>query len=216
MGRKPRPGHFEAGLYCISKAGSTAGAARVFGGYLSSIQEETTDEVYGSKMDSWIILVLLVAVAVSGSALVHTVLSGETGHRLSIPLLGVGVILPLWVIFSTNYRVDSQTLSIRSGPFRSKTSAAPAVGFPAWHCHWTGCKSAIAAAKSYSFPRTTKRASSGSWTSGVRACVEIGCTEDTLPLSWRMLASELCRSVFRIALMEFDISRRVLGSQGLR
>lgn len=81
-------------------------------------------KVYGSKMDSWIILVLLAAVAVSGSALVHTVLSGETGHRLSIPLLGLGVILPLWVIFSTNYRVDSQTLSIRSGPFRWRVPIA--------------------------------------------------------------------------------------------
>jgi hypothetical protein len=75
---------------------------------------------FPSKRDGWLVAVLwLSALLLIGS--VPLVLRVHELGGLRIPLAtvhAVGALLPLWVLYSTSYRVGRYELHVRSGPFR--------------------------------------------------------------------------------------------------
>ncbi|MDQ2070829.1 PH domain-containing protein [Natronospira bacteriovora] len=80
---------------------------------------------YRSKMDAWIVLVLL------GSALVclwagGVLLIESEGDKLVIALLiaAVGAGLPLWMLLDTVYVIDQDMIRVHNGPFRWKVPLA--------------------------------------------------------------------------------------------
>lgn len=80
---------------------------------------------FRSRIDLWVLIVLLTVVAASllGYAhiltLVHRGMAGT--HWPSIAVLGVlctvGTVVPLWLLLTTRYRMSDETLDVRSGPF---------------------------------------------------------------------------------------------------
>jgi hypothetical protein len=81
-----------------------------------------SDELaFSSKVDLWLLIVLLVAVAICGAILAHN--WNELLGRgwlftalIGIPL-AIGVIFPLWIVVSLRYFLSDQALRIRCGPF---------------------------------------------------------------------------------------------------
>lgn len=76
--------------------------------------------VYRSKIDSWILAILVVAMGVCLYAS-YQAFNGEEGAFWPVMLtLLVGVGLPLWLVVDTRYVIETQRLLIRCGPFRWK------------------------------------------------------------------------------------------------
>lgn len=75
--------------------------------------------VYRSKIDSWLLVVLVMAMIVSlfAAATVLAVASpmARTGAAF---VAGIGAGLPLWLLLSTRYILGHGRLVVRSGPFR--------------------------------------------------------------------------------------------------
>ena len=76
--------------------------------------------VYRSKIDTWLLVVLLFGAfaALAGAVTVLVVVPPAMAWLLCILLVVVGAGLPLWLLASTYYRVDGDTLFISSGPIR--------------------------------------------------------------------------------------------------
>jgi len=73
--------------------------------------------VYKSKIDTWIAVVLAIAVAISLSASGSIVSAGGPWWVAAF-IVALGTALPLWLLLGTNYRLASGQLYIRSGPFK--------------------------------------------------------------------------------------------------
>ncbi len=74
--------------------------------------------VYKSKIDTWILAVLVAAMAICAFASVAVILSSSRDTWWALLLtVGVGIGLPLWLLVSTRYTLDSKLLIVRSGPF---------------------------------------------------------------------------------------------------
>jgi len=77
------------------------------------------EQVYTSKIDTWLGVVLVGAVA---ACLVAFVLCLRTGSVLAIvatlPVLLIGAALPIWLMTSTNYTLSNSSLLVKSGPFK--------------------------------------------------------------------------------------------------
>jgi TM2 domain-containing membrane protein YozV len=76
-------------------------------------------KVYRSKIDAWLLVVLIAAMAVSGFGALQSISAGTTGGWLTgiaIALIGIG--LPLWLLLATYYRFETGELIVRCGPFR--------------------------------------------------------------------------------------------------
>lgn len=72
---------------------------------------------YKSKVDTWLLIVLLSAVLVSALASIAVLAAGLAELWWVLLLtIGAGVILPIWVLLSTRYKVQPDRLTIRSGP----------------------------------------------------------------------------------------------------
>ena len=72
-------------------------------------------QTFSSKIDLWLLLVLLLAIAVCTIAAFGSL---RTGNWLSaIVVLVVGAGLPVWLLLSTHYTITDETLVVRSGPF---------------------------------------------------------------------------------------------------
>lgn len=75
--------------------------------------------LFRSKIDAWLAIVLV------GAATLVLVAAG-TGLRqasgmgvlVTVLVITLGAVLPVWILASTTYRVDGGTLHVRSGPFR--------------------------------------------------------------------------------------------------
>lgn len=76
--------------------------------------------VFESKVDSWLLLIVGLAVAISLSAFSVLLFVQPTVPNIFLALfiLPVGVVLPLWIIISTKYTLTQDELSVRSGPFK--------------------------------------------------------------------------------------------------
>lgn len=99
------------------KQSSGAGSFR---GYRSGAGRSVLASVtYKSKKDTWLIMVIYVAVCGALAACATLAFSGFPGNLVSAAFLfGIGVVLPLWLIRATFYVLDDQRLAIRCGPFR--------------------------------------------------------------------------------------------------
>lgn len=76
-------------------------------------------QVYTSKIDTWLAVVLIGAVVVSIIAVVSSLRSGSLAANIAaFAALIVGAGLPLWLITSTYYVLGGTTLLVKSGPFR--------------------------------------------------------------------------------------------------
>ncbi len=74
--------------------------------------------VFRSKVDTWLVLVLVAAAAatlVAAGAGLRQV-SGATSLVLLV-VVALSLVLPAWILTSTNYVIESSILHIRSGPF---------------------------------------------------------------------------------------------------
>jgi len=74
--------------------------------------------VYKSKVDTWLLVVLVVSVVISLGASVLIIACAPMVAWWALPiniLLGIG--LPLWLLTSTRYLLQSERLTIHSGPF---------------------------------------------------------------------------------------------------
>jgi hypothetical protein len=80
--------------------------------------DDAGPHVYRSRVDWWLLVVLVAAMAVSlGSSVMvlRATAPAVPWHALAGLLVGFG--LPLWVLLSTRYVIDGRELRVRSGPF---------------------------------------------------------------------------------------------------
>jgi hypothetical protein len=78
-------------------------------------------KIYKSKIDTWVFALVGVAMAMSAYVGVTVMVSGTpdilwTGFLT----IGLGIVLPLWLLFSTRYTLDASLLTVRSGPLKWK------------------------------------------------------------------------------------------------
>ncbi|WP_295679415.1 PH domain-containing protein [uncultured Nevskia sp.] len=83
--------------------------------------------VYKSKIDAWLAAILAVSIAISLFA-GKTAVSAGGQWWVAVAVVALGVGLPLWVLFGTSYRVESDQLHIRSGPFKWHVPVASITG----------------------------------------------------------------------------------------
>lgn len=75
--------------------------------------------VYHSKIDNWLLVVLASAIAVSLYASIQLISTEPPSAWWPLLLtLGLGVVLPLWLLLGTRYILQPEQLIIRSGPFK--------------------------------------------------------------------------------------------------
>jgi hypothetical protein len=75
--------------------------------------------VFPSKLDTWLGVVLGTAVLASlGAAAGLLIAFGVSRLFLALVFVGVGALLPLWILSTTRYYVSRTDLYITSGPFR--------------------------------------------------------------------------------------------------
>lgn len=75
--------------------------------------------VYKSRIDPWLLMVLLAAMGVSALAALEVILVAERGAWwIAAVAAGLGIGLPAWLMLGTNYRLDDKELRISCGPFR--------------------------------------------------------------------------------------------------
>ncbi len=72
--------------------------------------------VFRSRIDSWLLVVLLTSAAAVLAAALHVVNAGA-GWLVALPLVLVGTGLPLWLLASTKYIISQDALVAQSGPF---------------------------------------------------------------------------------------------------
>jgi hypothetical protein len=81
--------------------------------------------VYRSAVDTWLLVVLgaggLVALVAAGSVFVA---GDATGRAIAVLSLLLGVGLPLWILTTTSYTLDGETLLVRSGPVTRRVPIA--------------------------------------------------------------------------------------------
>jgi len=75
--------------------------------------------VHRSKIDAWLLAVLLVAMGASLWAAFAVLTRSPPQQWWSAALsLGAGFALPLWLLCGTRYTLEPQRLRVHSGPFR--------------------------------------------------------------------------------------------------
>ncbi|RQO34849.1 hypothetical protein DBR37_10775 [Herminiimonas sp. KBW02] len=75
--------------------------------------------VYRSKVDIWLFVVLAFAALVALYSAGQTMAAGTTSAILVALLVAVvGVGLPLWLLLSTRYTLQTSHLLVQSGPFK--------------------------------------------------------------------------------------------------
>lgn len=78
---------------------------------------------FRSKVDTWLALVLFASAVASLAGAALAFRSGS-GWLLPVLIAAAGSALPLWILQSTKYTVESDHVLVRSGPFRWRIAAA--------------------------------------------------------------------------------------------
>ena len=74
---------------------------------------------FKSAVDLWLLVIVALVVIISLGVSVRLVLQrSPAGYLISIWLIAVGIGLPLWLIYTTQYFVKDEVLKIQSGPFK--------------------------------------------------------------------------------------------------
>jgi len=89
--------------------------------------------VHRSKIDTWLLAVLVFTIAGSLAAAISVALEVAAPGGWLVALLAaiIGVLLPLWMLGSTYYRIESDYLLVSCGPMRSKIQLAEITGITA-------------------------------------------------------------------------------------
>jgi membrane protein YdbS with pleckstrin-like domain len=76
--------------------------------------------VYGSKIDAWLAVVLVVAMVccLAASAFALYVQRSAPVLAIAIFTVAIGAGLPLWLLSSTRYALEPGQLRVQSGPFK--------------------------------------------------------------------------------------------------
>jgi hypothetical protein len=75
--------------------------------------------VYKSKIDAWLAVVLIAAMAISAYAALSIFFSGPaSAWWIALLTGGVGLGLPLAILLSTRYTLGTDALVVRCGPFK--------------------------------------------------------------------------------------------------
>ncbi|WP_174990291.1 PH domain-containing protein [Pandoraea captiosa] len=75
--------------------------------------------MYKSKIDTWTMIVLAGTVGTSAYASYQILLAQPASALCQlIPIAGLGVLLPLWILLDTRYLLTSDELRIHCGPLR--------------------------------------------------------------------------------------------------
>lgn len=81
--------------------------------------------VYRSKVDTWLLVVVAVAMAVSLYANVVIFSTGSSAAWWTAALtVGLGIGLPLWLLLSTHYTLDPRHLLVQCGPLKWRIALA--------------------------------------------------------------------------------------------
>ncbi|MGD8339144.1 MAG: PH domain-containing protein [Gammaproteobacteria bacterium] len=72
---------------------------------------------FNSKMDLWMLILLLSAVAACLWGVAKVYDANSTMLWLLLPVLAVGILLPLWILGTLKYFLSDETLRVRCGPF---------------------------------------------------------------------------------------------------
>ena len=82
-------------------------------------------KVYRSKIDTWLIAVLVPAMVAAGAVGLLATASGTPATVWSGAfIVAIGLGLPWWVLVATHYTFAERELVIRSGPFRWRVPVA--------------------------------------------------------------------------------------------
>lgn len=74
-------------------------------------------EEFSSKIDTWLLIVLVVTIVVSvGAAFLSLSKGGVTGYLSAFVVASLGAVLPAWLLLSTKYTIVDEELFVRSGP----------------------------------------------------------------------------------------------------
>ena len=74
---------------------------------------------FKSAVDLWLLVIVALVVIISLGVSVRLVLQrSPAGYLRVIGMLAVGIGLPLWFFYSTQYLVEDEVLKIQSGPFK--------------------------------------------------------------------------------------------------
>lgn len=75
--------------------------------------------VYKTRIDTWLLVVLLAAMGLALLAALEFIVVADRSAWWIAPVAAVlGVGLPAWLLLGTKYRLDEKELRISSGPFR--------------------------------------------------------------------------------------------------
>jgi hypothetical protein len=90
------------------------------------------EQVYTSKIDTWLAVVLLAAAIACLVAFGFSFSTGSVAQVVAtFPAILIGAALPIWLLVSTSYTLSERTLLVKSGPFKWRipikqiTSIAP-------------------------------------------------------------------------------------------
>jgi len=79
------------------------------------------EQVYKSKIDIWLAIVMAAVVIVCFTIFLLSFLTGgASAIAATLPALILGVGLPVWLMTSTCYTLSDTTLLVKSGPFKWK------------------------------------------------------------------------------------------------
>ncbi len=77
------------------------------------------EQTYTSKIDTWLLIVIVLSMAACLAVpFVRFQATGMFGLVVSLPIMLIGVGLPLWVYTDTRYRLTDTTLFANTGPFK--------------------------------------------------------------------------------------------------
>lgn len=74
-------------------------------------------KIYKSKIDTWLLLVLVSVMAISAYACAD-VIQSRAGLWPLFVIAGLGIIVPLWLLLGTQYLLEAEQLTVRAGPFK--------------------------------------------------------------------------------------------------
>ena len=74
---------------------------------------------FKSAIDLWLLVIVVMVLIISLGVSVRLVLQrSPAGYLRVIGVLAVGIGLPLWLLYTTQYLVKDEVLKIQSGPFK--------------------------------------------------------------------------------------------------
>lgn len=75
--------------------------------------------IYSSKIDTWLAVVLVSSMVVGAVVAYRVIGMGQQAALISaLPILVIGIGLPLWMMAGTSYSLGPTQLLIKSGPFK--------------------------------------------------------------------------------------------------